>query len=70
MLADMVVIDRNPFKIPVTDIHKVNVKMTIINGEVVYEGGRVTGSPSARSAPPSRRGVTRSPSRRTWSGDG
>jgi len=36
MLADLVVTDRDPYKIPVTDIHNTKVKMTIINGEVVY----------------------------------
>jgi predicted amidohydrolase YtcJ len=36
MLADLVVMDRNPFKIPVTDIHNTQVKMTLINGEIVY----------------------------------
>jgi predicted amidohydrolase YtcJ len=37
MLSDLVVLDRNPFKIPITDVHKTRVKMTVINGEVVYE---------------------------------
>jgi predicted amidohydrolase YtcJ len=37
LLADVLVLDRNPFKIPVTDIHKVKVRMTLINGEVVYQ---------------------------------
>jgi len=36
MLADMLVLDRNPFKIPVTDIHNTQVRMTLINGEIVY----------------------------------
>jgi predicted amidohydrolase YtcJ len=36
MLADVLVLDRNPFKIPVTDIHNTHVRMTLINGEVVY----------------------------------
>jgi predicted amidohydrolase YtcJ len=36
LLADVVVLDRNPFKIPVTQIHDTKVKMTLINGEVVY----------------------------------
>jgi predicted amidohydrolase YtcJ len=40
LLADLVVIDRNPFKIAVTDIHNVKVLQTYINGEVVYEAGR------------------------------
>jgi predicted amidohydrolase YtcJ len=37
MLADLVVLDRNPFKIPVTDIHNTRVKMALINGETVYQ---------------------------------
>lgn len=40
LLADMVVLDRNPFRIPVTDIHNVKVKMTLINGEVVHDSGQ------------------------------
>ena len=37
MLADLLVLDRNPFKIPVTQIHETKVKLTMINGEVVYQ---------------------------------
>ena len=37
MLADILVLDRNPFKIPVTEIHETRVKLTIINGEIVYK---------------------------------
>jgi predicted amidohydrolase YtcJ len=37
LLADVLVLDRNPFKIPVTQIHETHVKMTIINGEVAYQ---------------------------------
>ena len=40
LLADVVVLDRNPFKIPVTQIHDTTVKMTLINGEVVYRAPR------------------------------
>jgi predicted amidohydrolase YtcJ len=36
LLADLLVLDRNPFKIPVTQIHDTRVKLTLINGEVVY----------------------------------
>ncbi len=36
MLADLLVLDRNPFKVAVTDIHNTKVRTTIINGEVVY----------------------------------
>jgi predicted amidohydrolase YtcJ len=36
-LADVLILDQNIFKIPVTDIHKTRVKTTIINGEIVYQ---------------------------------
>jgi predicted amidohydrolase YtcJ len=36
MLADFAVLDRNPFSIPITDVHNVKVRMTLINGEIVY----------------------------------
>jgi predicted amidohydrolase YtcJ len=40
LLADLAVIDRNPFSIPVTDIHATKVLLTIIEGEVVYSAER------------------------------
>ncbi len=36
LLADLLVLDRNPFKIPVTQIHETRVQLTLINGEIVY----------------------------------
>jgi predicted amidohydrolase YtcJ len=36
LLADVLVLDRNPFKIPVTQIHRTKVKLGVIDGEVVY----------------------------------
>lgn len=36
MLADLVVIDQNPFEVPITDVHETRVLATLINGEVVY----------------------------------
>jgi predicted amidohydrolase YtcJ len=36
-LADLVVIDRNPFQIPITQVHDTKVKMTLVGGEVVYQ---------------------------------
>ena len=36
MLADLLVLDRNPFRIPVTEIHDTKVQMAVINGEIVY----------------------------------
>jgi hypothetical protein len=36
MLADFIVLDRNPFQIPVTQIHQTVVKMSVVGGEVAY----------------------------------
>jgi predicted amidohydrolase YtcJ len=36
LLADVLVLDRNPFRIPVTEIHQTKVKLGLINGEVVF----------------------------------
>lgn len=35
-LADFIVIDRDPWKTPVRELHKVNVEMTIVGGREVY----------------------------------
>jgi predicted amidohydrolase YtcJ len=34
--ADLIVLDRNPFKIPITQIHETKVKLVMINGEIVW----------------------------------
>lgn len=36
--ADIVILKKNLFEVPVDDIHKVEVAFTIVNGEIVYEG--------------------------------
>ena len=36
MLADLIVLDRDPYKVPVTQVHDTQVKLTMINGEIVY----------------------------------
>jgi predicted amidohydrolase YtcJ len=36
LLADLIVLDRNPFKIPITQVHDTRVRMTLIEGEIVY----------------------------------
>jgi predicted amidohydrolase YtcJ len=36
MLADVLVLDRNPFSIPITEVHETQVKVAIIEGEAVY----------------------------------
>ena len=35
-LADMIVVDRNVFEIPITDVHKTRTLLTIIDGEEVW----------------------------------
>ncbi|MBL8645691.1 MAG: amidohydrolase [Sphingosinicella sp.] len=35
--ADFIVIDKNPFRIPATDIHRIKVQKTYIDGEVVFD---------------------------------
>ncbi|MES2498837.1 MAG: amidohydrolase [Pseudomonadota bacterium] len=37
MHADIIVTETNPFKVPVTDIHSTKVRMTFIDGELVYD---------------------------------
>jgi predicted amidohydrolase YtcJ len=37
MLADLIVVDQDPYEVPVTRIHETRVLDTIINGEVVYQ---------------------------------
>lgn len=37
LLADVIVIDRNPFAIPVTEIHETQVLKVLIEGEIVYD---------------------------------
>nr|WP_047165500.1 amidohydrolase [Sphingomonas sp. Y57] len=37
MHADIVVTETNPFKVPVTQIHDTKVRMTFIDGELVYD---------------------------------
>jgi predicted amidohydrolase YtcJ len=38
LLADLIVIDRNPFKVPVTTIHETKVEQVYVDGERVYTG--------------------------------
>ena len=37
LLADLIVIDRNPFTVPITTVHDTKVETVLINGEIVYE---------------------------------
>src|SRR6185295_6547969 len=36
MLADLIVVDRNPYDVPVTQFHDTKVRMTFIGGEKVF----------------------------------
>jgi predicted amidohydrolase YtcJ len=36
--ADLVVIDRDIFNVPITDVHATKVGLTIIDGKIVYSG--------------------------------
>ncbi|MEV0319219.1 amidohydrolase [Streptomyces sp. NPDC050658] len=39
MLADVVVVDRNPFEVPITEVHGTRVRRTFVEGEQVYDAG-------------------------------
>jgi hypothetical protein len=39
MLADVIVLDRNPFEIPITEVHRTQVTMALVDGEIVYRSG-------------------------------
>ncbi len=47
MLADVIVVDRNPFEAPISQVHTVAVKMTFIGGEKVFEA-KLTPQSAAR----------------------
>ena len=36
-LADLVVLERNLFEVPETEIHQVRVDMTVLDGQVIFE---------------------------------
>jgi len=35
--ADLIVLDRNPFEVPITDVHRIKTLRTIVGGEIVWE---------------------------------
>lgn len=39
-LADIIVLDRNPFEIPIYDVHNTQVKMSFINGKKIFQQDR------------------------------
>jgi len=50
MMADLIVLDRNPLQIPITQVHETRVKMTLINGEKVWADDRTDGGTPGKSA--------------------
>jgi hypothetical protein len=44
MLADFIVVDRNPFEVPATELHRTEVLMTFIDGEKVFDASADTSS--------------------------
>jgi predicted amidohydrolase YtcJ len=50
MLADIIVVDRNPFEVSPYEIHQVVVEQTIINGEVVFNRSNQTSHSSTTTS--------------------
>jgi predicted amidohydrolase YtcJ len=44
MVADIIVVDRNPFEVSKYEIHQVVVEQTIINGEIVFDRSKTPGN--------------------------
>jgi predicted amidohydrolase YtcJ len=47
MLADVIVVDRNPYETPARQLHETRVRMTFVGGELVYDAARAP-RPAAR----------------------
>ncbi|MCQ8187118.1 amidohydrolase [Streptomyces rugosispiralis] len=37
LLADIIVVDQNPFEVPITQVHATEVKLTLVEGEIVFD---------------------------------
>jgi predicted amidohydrolase YtcJ len=37
MLADVIVVDQNPYEVPIAHVHDIKVRMTFIGGEKVFD---------------------------------
>jgi hypothetical protein len=48
MLADIIVVDQDPYQVPVTHVHDTKVRMTFIAGEKVYDAAEAVHSRAAR----------------------
>ncbi len=56
MLADIIVVNQDPYAIPVTQVHDTKVRITFIAGEKVYDAEHPSGAKAAdRAAPPPAR---------------
>ena len=44
MLADIIVVDRDPLQADIATVHDTRVRMTLINGEVVYRASDMLSS--------------------------
>ena len=40
--ADIVVLNKSPFDVPVNDIHNIQVEMTIMDGKTTYDQSQVS----------------------------
>jgi predicted amidohydrolase YtcJ len=47
MLADVIVVDRNPFDVPIRQVHAIKVKKTFIGGEQVFDAAGTAPSATA-----------------------
>jgi predicted amidohydrolase YtcJ len=45
MLADMIVVDQDPYTVDPTRLHDTHVRMTFIDGEKVYDASKVSSTP-------------------------
>jgi len=45
MLADMIVVDQDPYRVPPARLHDTHVRMTFIDGEKVYDASKVSSTP-------------------------
>ena len=35
--ADLIVLDQNPFEVPITEVHNTKVLLSLVGGKVIYE---------------------------------
>jgi predicted amidohydrolase YtcJ len=42
LLADVIVLEQNPFEVPITEVHKTRVRMSFVGGRKVFDAGETT----------------------------